>query len=374
MTASTASETLLVLLSGAAFAGPSLRVRCGKAWRTGWLCVVMAYNLLQAGQAQTAREIPRGVFSLEKEGVPTNPRVLADPAVDGISIRQRWRELEKSKGAYDWSFLDAEVARAEKAGKAVLIRILSEGQSTPEWVYDEGVQTFAFQDENPYHTEKGGKFAIFWDKTFLSEKKAMIEAAGAHLAGNQAVRIVATICASARSDDWLVPHNPADIGHWQAEGYTSGKMVDVCKQIIDVTMQSFPRQCVTLAAGRNGTLDPDPDYVVRHAVEYARSRYPGRFIVQKNSLSAVSPLPGQGDFFQILWDSRPDIAGQMLWSSYDDPNCRNNGGRHPCDPEVTLRQAIDIGLRYGMKYIEVYQRDVINLPEVIRYAHNSLTK
>ena len=347
---------------------------CRSGWFTGLLGVVMTFSQIQGSAQSAVSEVPRGVFSLEKAGVPTDPRVLADPAVDGISIRERWRDLEKSKGAYDWSFLDAEIARAEKAGKAVLVRIVSEGLSTPEWVYNEGVQTFGYQDKNPYHAQKVGKFALFWDKTYLSEKKAMIEAAGAHLSGNQAVRVVAAICASARTDDWSVPHSPADIEHWRAVGYASGKMIDVCKQIIDVTMQSFPRQCVTLAAGRNGRLDPDPDYVVRHAVQYARSRYPGRFIVQKNSLSAVSPLPGQGDFFQILWENRPDIAGQMLWFSYGDPRCRNNGGHAPCDPEATLRHAIDIGLRYGMKYIEIYQGDVINLPEVIRYAHTSLTK
>lgn len=104
------------------------------------------------------------------------------------------------------------------------------------------------------------------------------------------------------------------------------------------------------------------------------SRYPGKLIVQKNSLSAITPLPGQGDFFKVLWDNRPDIAGQMLWFSFGDPNCRNNGGHMPCDPEVTLRKSIDIGLRYGMRYIEIYQRDVMNLPDVIHYAHDAMTK
>ena len=76
----------------------------------------------------------------------------------------------------------------------------------------------------------------------------------------------------------------------------------------------------------------------------------------------------------MLWESRPEVAGQVLWYSYGDPNCRNNGGRGPCDPETTLRRAIDIGLAYKMKYIEIYEQDVLNLPSVIRYAHDSLVK
>jgi hypothetical protein len=328
---------------------------------------------LKTGIAQAASDVPRGVFSLGRSDQPANPRVLADPAVDGISVRARWRDLEPSRGVYNWSFLDSEIARAERAGKKVLVRILSEGESTPRWVLSEGVQIFQYGSQ-PFNPRGGGSFVIPWDQKYLAEKKAMIEAAGAHLAGQPAVQIVAAICASGRSGDWSLPHTLVDIDHWRALGYTSEKLIGACEQIIDVTMRSFPRQFVTLAVGRNGQLDPDPDYVARAAIDYAHAHYPGRLFVQKNSLSAVSPLPGQGDFLQILSDNRPNIAGQMLWFTYGDRTCRNNGGQAPCDPEATLLRAIDIGLRYGMKYIEIYQRDIVNLPEVIRYAHNSMSK
>jgi hypothetical protein len=331
---------------------------------------------LENAFGQSAPKIPRGVFSLEKAGDPADPAVLSNVAVDGISIRQKWQELEKSKGIYEWTFLDSEIARAAKANKVVLVRILSEGPSTPGWVFDEGVQTFTYEDKNPYHTQKEGKFAIFWDKTYLSEKKTMIEAVGKHLAGNPTVQIVAAICASSHSGDWHLPHSPPDIEHWQAVGYTSERLLDVCKEIIDVTMQSFPRQAVVLAVGSNGKLDPNPDYVSRLAVQYGRTQYPGRLIAERNSLSAVSPppVPGAMKHFKVLWDNRPDIAAQMLWFSYGDPTCRNNGGQKPCDPEVTLRKAVDIGVGYGMKFIEIYEQDVVNLPAVIRYAHDALTK
>jgi hypothetical protein len=344
----------------------------GRRCLIGWLGLALAFTL-KTGITQAASDVPRGVFSLGRSGEPANPRVLADSAVDGISVRTRWCDLESSRGVYYWGFLDSEIARAERAGKKVLVRILSEGQSTPRWVLNEGVQSFQYGSQ-PFNPRGGGSFVIPWDPKYLAEKKAMIEAAGAHLAGQAGVQIVAAICASERSGDWAVPHTSVDIEHWHALGYTSEKLIGACQQIIDVTMGSFPKQSVMLAVGRNGKLDPDPDYVPRAAIEYAHTHYPGRLVVQKDSLSAVSPLPGQGDFFQILWDNRPNIAGQMLWFSYGDRTCRNNGGQAPCDPEATLRRAIDIGLAYGMKYIEIYQRDVVNLPQVIRYAHNSMAK
>lgn len=64
----------------------------------------------------------------------------------------------------------------------------------------------------------------------------------------------------------------------------------------------------------------------------------------------------------------------MLWYSYGDPTCRNNGGRAPCDPAATLRRAVDVGLAYNMKYIEIYEQDVLHLSGVIRYAHDALAK
>ena len=50
----------------------------------------------------------------------------------------------------------------------------------------------------------------------------------------------------------------------------------------------------------------------------------------------------------------------MLWFSYGDTTYRNNGGT-PCDPATSLRRAIDIGVSYGMKYIETYQTDAQRL-------------
>ena len=318
--------------------------------------------------------IPRGVFSLGRVNQPADASVLTNPLVDGISIRQAWRELEKSPGAYSWSFLDSEVSRATRAGKLVLLRVLSEGPATPKWALD-GVQTFRYEDRNRFHAQHSGVIAVYWDKTYLARKRAMIQAVGAHFSASPAVRVVAAICASSHSGDWAVPHSRLDIANWYAIGYSPERMIDVCKQIVDVTMESFPRQCVTLAVGRNGRLDPDPNYVARAVVQYARSHYPGRFIAQKNSLAAITPPPGSSDLkhFEMLGESGPDVAGQMLWYSYGDPACRNNGGA-PGDPEATLRRAVDVGLAYRMKYIEIYEQVVLHLPAVVRYAHDALAK
>jgi hypothetical protein len=71
-------------------------------------------------------------------------------------------------------------------------------------------------------------------------------------------------------------------------------MLDAGAAIVNATMAAFPNQYVTLAVGANGaTLDPDPSYVARNAVLNARASWPGRLIVQKNSLATLIPAaPG----------------------------------------------------------------------------------
>ncbi len=321
-------------------------------------------------------EIPRGVFSLSPAGNASRDAALANPNVDGMSIRQDWSELEPTEGNYNWSFLDAEVARAAAAGKPVLLRINTQAHK-PAWVTQAVAQaggSFITFDKDGVPTT----IPVFWDPTFLAKKKAMIAALGAHFTNKSAIKIVWASFANASSEDWNVPHTSADLSNWFSLGYTSQKLIDAGAQIIDATMAAFPNQYVTLAvggnghAGNSGNLDPDASYVARNAVAAAKAKWPGRLIVQKNDLSTVNPAaPGMGTLFQPIWDNRPDVAGQMLDSSFGDSTYRNNGGV-PDDAGNILRRSVDLGASYGMKYIEIYQNDVLNLLDAISYAHTVL--
>ena len=62
----------------------------------------------------------------------------------------------------------------------------------------------------------------------------------------------------------------------------------------------------------------------------------------------------------------------MLWWCYDDPTYRVNDGV-PIDPSIALVNSVDKGVAYGMKYIEIYRTDVVNLPDATHYAHIALT-
>ena len=343
----------------------TIRITSPRRWRSALVWTAM----LALCQSATA-EVPRGVFSLSPAGVACRDTVLANPSVDGVSIRQNWRDLEPTEGVFSWNFLDSEVARATAAGKMVLLRINTQF-SKPDWVTNAVAQAggafFTFDKDGVPTT-----IPVFWDPTFLAKKKAMIAALGAHFTNNPSIKIVWTSFANANSEDWSVPHTQADIAAWQAVGYTSEKLLDAGRQIIEASMTAFPNQYVTLAVAGSGKLDPDVNYVARNAILAARAAWPGRLIVQKNSLATFNPpAPGAGTTFQVLWDSRPDVGGQMLDASFNDTTYRNNAGVTD-EPAVILHKSVNVGAGYGMKYIEIYQLDVLSLPAEITYAHNVL--
>ena len=62
----------------------------------------------------------------------------------------------------------------------------------------------------------------------------------------------------------------------------------------------------------------------------------------------------------------------MVWWCYGDTTYRVNGGV-PIDPSTALMNAVDKGAAYEMKFIEIYRRDIVNLPGATHYAHTALT-
>ena len=330
-------------------------------------------------------EVPRGVFCLLPAGQGTgrDPFIYSDPDVDGVSVRQDWADLEPIEGVYDWRFLDDVTARAAAAGKAVLLRVITGGGDValggncPTWVMDavaaeplpSSQKFYSFNDD-----VRSVTIAVFWDPVWLAKKTAMISAVGARYSGNSAVKIVGVSFANANSEDWAVPHVKPEVTAWFAAGYMTQKMLDAGATIINATMAAFPNQYLSLAVvGSGSRLDPDPTYVARTAVLNARASWPGRLIVQKNTLETFIPdAPGTGTLWQLLWDSRPDVAGQMAHWCYGDSTYWVNNGV-PIDPSLALTNSVNKGLAYQMKYIEIYRKDVVNLPAATHNAHVALT-
>ena len=221
---------------------------------------------------------------------------------------------------------------------------------------------------------------VFWDPTYLAKKTDMIRALGAHYASNRSIAIVSASFANATSEDWNVPHTSADVVNWFAVGYSTAKVLDAGQQIIDATMEAFPNQYVCLAINGDGpTLDNGScdaltaTCAAATAIANADASWPGRLIVQINSLSTCNPVePGPPDSaWNLHWSSKPNVAAQMVDNVYQEntyrANCFNSGVY-----SSILTACVNQGASYGTNYIEIYETDVRNLPEVITYAREKL--
>ncbi len=308
------------------------------------------------------------------------PGAYTNPDVAGLSIRQDWAELEPTEGAFTFDYLRQEVKKATENNKVAFLRINTQ-DAKPAWVtqavQDAGGTFFTFDDNGESKT-----IPVFWDPTYLAKKKNMIAALGAEFADNPTVKIVSVSFANAVSEDWNVPHELDEVTAWLDAGYTTEKLVDAGQQLIDATMEAFPNQYVALAIGGNGhsedrqNLDATATEVAATTIAMTRSKWPGRLIVQINSLSTFNPAPpGEDDTaWNVLWNSQPAVGAQMLDNVYGDESCRVNNGI--CDYDDggagVLTECVDAAASYGINYVEIYEIDVRKLPEVITYAHETL--
>ena len=336
--------------------------------------VIVMIGLISVGWA-TVPPIPKGIFAMSATGA-----ILNDSRIVGIDIGGKWGDIEETEGVYDWSSIDSQLAQAEANGKQVLLRIVSGGINVPDWLLaDPNVQIFRFVDMNPYSPtyQQELPMPVFWDPIFLAKKIALIQAAGAHFSSHSSIVVVTCSFANATTGDWNIPDTDQDLANWRTAGYTTELMVNAGEMIIDATMAAFPNQNVALSIGSGPLgLDPTPSYLARTAIDYATTMY-GRFITEKNSLSATTVDPAFDTSltdWQVLFDQCPNVAAQMLWNVTGDDTYRMNGGI-PGDEEAILLDAVAIGADYGTQFQEIYVADLINgnMNSIINYANYLLT-
>jgi hypothetical protein len=245
-------------------------------------------------------------------------------------------------------------------------------------------------------------FRHFGDAAFKRKKNKMIAALGARYGDNPNIKIVFVGFANAQSTDWSVPDRmtvdglgasgSSERSRWLSLGYTAQKVINAgCPAsgttgVIDAAALAFPDGIIAYAVGRTSAeedapsmngLDPTPDYVVQTVLDNAIAKYGDRIAIQKNSLSRktadnqphwAQPADNQ---WTIIYNNPTCVGAQMLWNCFGDAAYQMNGGVG-ADPATVLMAAVDTGVAYNTQYQEIYQTDVINLLEVISYAHNAL--
>jgi hypothetical protein len=238
---------------------------------------------------------------------------LKNPFITGVMLTVSWGQIQPdSEKDFKWSKVDEELNKAKAAGKDVTLVLHAGGRHTPGWVkHTPGIQLISIVDTNIYNKKSYCQpvtVPVFWDPIFLEKKKKYIAEAGKRYGTNPNISGVIVSFANFMTDDWNVPHRADDSGgecgkkfdqirQWKDAGYTTEKMFNAGKETIDAWAAAFPGKALKLPLhlthkGLEDDKDGTPPTGSKLAVkitQYGYERYPDRFYVQINWLSAKTP-------------------------------------------------------------------------------------
>lgn len=398
--------------------------------------------------------IPKGLFLLPNTATLASGLIdlplLNHDDIDGIDVGIDWATLAPNTdpattGNYVFTRLDSLVDQIALKGKPMLLRIATGDDFAighkPLWL-----KTLIDNDPTPtnkkyftYADADGlSTIVVFWNPILVQKKIEMWQAVANHLSlrpGWPLIKVVALSYCNARTEDF----NPGDISaavdtnpsippagtspqdRWltaiQGSGFATWEdaIIDTGKRLYDAIAPAFPGKMITSPIGRinNCVLSPSNlvcsrgSFISDFVTNYARNRYPGRIMSQKNNLNAViQPANTGNSAWQDLANLNIGTAAQAVWHAYNDPmpagfpcsgvamqGCiRMNGNPQPPPPpasfcnnfaDTTLKTSVDLGRTYGINYYEVYEIDIAQslatnnnppMADAIRYLHLQLTQ
>ena len=100
-------------------------------------CAFLIVGLLGLGTLSALRGIPpANSFGVWDRGSAYDPKEY--PFLKGLAFNQKWAELERVPGVFDWSALDAAMERAVARDQFIYLS-LGVGPEAPDWIYTQGV-------------------------------------------------------------------------------------------------------------------------------------------------------------------------------------------------------------------------------------------
>jgi len=316
----------------------------------------------------------------EKGHAPGNLEALNNPFVSGVSIQINWRDIEPVQGKPDWSTLDALFAAAISSQKWVQLDIYP-GFFSPEWALA-GAKTDMFLVPYGPHHDTLAKLPMPWDPVYLDRWFAFLKRLSERYGNSPVFRMIGAAGPTSVSDEMTLPsYSPSAVKKWLSDGYTPAKFLGAWEKTFHVYADTFPNQCVSLAApglpildrgksGRSARLRAKQDIVERAFKVFGR-----RLVVQSNDLHAgqakIETFDGT-DFIK-------SYCGRIITGFEMRGGSRGAGPSEVMgaagNPPLALRKSVDKGMAANssgrhINFLEIYVGDVLapDMQPVLRYA------
>lgn len=324
---------------------------CGQIF---FVAGLLLFQGLISAKADTTQ--PSGMFVCRGPN-PTPEREVNFPFVDGWLIRPAWSRVEPAEGQYDWSYIDEELALARRLNKKITLSVLG-GPQAPEWVYTAGATAFISQmgvwGKYARKSNQPTKIPVPWDQVYLAKWTALIKALGKHYGGDERVVLVHITGATGNGLEMQLPFLPVDQTKWRELGYTTEKLVDSWKRIIDTYADAFPQKPLD--------IDVHPvlgsDSVAKLVAAYGSAKLGKRFGIFSGWLNGK---PAEMDKYHapmyaiaMQYGPKGFCAFQMIGNQTRQPERFDAGG---------LKASFEQGLKWNARYFEVWEIDAVN-PEL----------
>ncbi|MGQ1889986.1 beta-galactosidase [Thermophagus sp. OGC60D27] len=320
----------------------------------------------------------KGIISTGTKGIPIPQEVIDNQFVDGYMILDDWSNVEIKENTYDWSFIDSEVNRASSGNKKVRIAIHTGGEGIPSWVmqnYPSIKEIFVYDKQTlqkRYHP-------AYWDETFIRIKSNFYKALADRYKNNETVFAISISMVDPNTGDWDFRINDdLQKQSFLDAGFTEEVFVNAYKTLIDNAMENIKNKYLITAVGPISSALVSNEYSALYEVlNYSFNTYGDQLIIAKGSLNANTPNPNlTSDLitWQIMWDFKPHCAGQFVWSVTNDPDFKMNGRKPYSNKDSIFAAAFDIGIIYGLNWIEPWKADILNpdLQDELENARNIL--
>ncbi len=324
-----------------------------------------------------------GIYFLGTADIPIGNSNYANPNINGVVVRFKWNSVEPTPGNFNWSFVDAEIAKAQSNNKKVSLQPIGK----PNWLDSIGAKKYYYIEKSQFSPSFGKVVSeiLPWDTTYVNRYKIFLKNLAAKYANTPIVTYINAVGVNfsrGLPDTVVIDTNTlAKKTFWTAYNYNADTLGKIMNQITDYYMGLFPTtpmwcsvDYVTFQPNASGQAR---NYLATIYCNYGITKYSNRFGLFREDVSGCNPnLAGinSGSHWYILKQNPCRTGGQMLWNVQDGPARMNQCGILPNTKAVVFDSAVNKGLALGMRYLEIYGIDIIDasLTNSMQQANNKL--
>jgi hypothetical protein len=273
----------------------------------------------------------------------------------GCNLTFYWSQLNPSKNVYDWSPLEAAIAPWASAGKKIILRVSScgqtswdppySGQGTPAFVYAAGVRKVT--------NDGGDECPTYWDQGYLDWLTVFVNNLAGKYDGDPRISFVQLAVGMGGETKPDTRDKPDRYSKWKAAGYTDQIWWQTIQKIFIIWSNAFKKTPLAIM--------PDSTYISGNAPNgYNEHQVVMEAIARGFGLQNNGVRKGQAP--DPDWLKAKFISGEQ----YNSLANTTDG--------TTLAQYIQAAIDYGCKYILLFSEDLAKADAALLQKSSLLVK